>query len=577
MVGLSACDNDVLNLTPPDQMSPDAVFTDPALATAFLNDIYIGMDHGLREIQLGSMADETHFIHNYDTRQVVEGIVNPGSRGAFARGEFNKFDWQDNYSRIRQANTFLEGVESATFDPALRDRLKGEALFLRAYFYHNLLRIFGGVPLVTKVYQLNDDFTVARNSFQETVEFIVADADAAAALLPESHSGANLGRATKGAAMALKARTLLYAASDLYVQNPSGMAETGYTGSVDQTALYQRAKDAAKAIIDSNMYALFRPEPASQEEAAVNYQELFLQRNSSETILNRYFLVTRGDGYDPGIHNGPNGYHNWGGNTPIQQLIDDYRMADGSAFSWSNPAHASAPYENREPRFYASILYDGAQWRQRPSDAVELDPYGIVQTFRELDVNGTIFPGLDTRNGPIENWNGGYTGYYLKKFIDPTVNAQFDNQTVPWPFFRYTEVLMNYVEAAIKTGDLPAAVETLNQIRQRAGMPAFPAGLSAEQLWAEYVAERRIEMAFEEQRYFDVRRWMTAPTELNEPARGIEIKLTGTSRTDRSTWGNYTYTVFDVQPRAWNNALYFAPIPSDEINRNDLLVQNPGY
>lgn len=577
VIGLAACDNGIMNLTPPDQMAPDVVFTDPALATAFINDIYIGMGHGLREVQLGSLVDETHFIHNYNTSQIVEGIIGPGDRGAYSRGDLDKIDWQDNFSRIRQANTFLEGLESATFDPALVNRLKGEAIFLRAYFYHSLLRVYGGVPIITQVYQLNDDFAVSRNSFQETVAFIVSEADAAAALLPDSYSGADLGRITRGAALALKARTLLYAASDLFVQNPSGMPETGYTGSVNQAALYQAAKTAAQDVMNMGLYSIYRPDPASQEEAAQNYQQLFLEKNSSEAILNRYFLVTRGDGYDPGIHNGPNGYHTWGGNTPIQQLIDDYQMADGSDFSWSNPAEAADPYVNRDPRFYASILYNGAQWRQRPADAVDIDPNGIIQTFRELNIGGVIHPGLDTRNGPIENWNGGYTGYYLKKFIDPTVNAQFDNQEVPWPFFRYTEILLNFVEASIKTDDLPSAVSTLNQIRRRAGMPEYPAGISAGELWDQYVNERRIEMAFEEQRYYDVRRWMIAPTELNEPARGIEIKLTGTNRADPSTWSNYSYTVFDVQTRAWNNALYFAPIPIDEMNRNPQLVQNPGY
>src|SRR5690606_7221900 len=105
--------------------------------------------------------------------------------------------------------------------------------------------------------------------------------------------------------------------------------------------------------------------------------------------------------------NGPNGYHTWGGNTPLQNLVDDFRMADGSEFDWSDPAHAAAPYENRDPRFYASILYDGAQWQQRPEDVQELDPYGIIQTYRELRLsNGEVQYGLDTRAGPIEDWNG---------------------------------------------------------------------------------------------------------------------------------------------------------------------------
>jgi hypothetical protein len=577
LVGLAACDNSVLDLTPKDQLSNEVVFSDPNLAETFLNDIYRGMGHGIYEIMLSSMTDESHFIHNYNTEKVVQSIITPGDRGAVNDGRFNHFDWSDNYSRIRQANTFLEGLAGAEFDAELKQRMEGEVRFLRAYFYHNLLRMYGGVPLITQVYGLNDEFLVARNSFAETVDFIVEDAEAAAALLPTAHSGSNVGRATKGAALALKARVRLYAASDLYVENPSGMAETGYTGSVDRTALWRAAKDAAQDVIDLGVYSLFRPEPAPGE-AWENYAEIFLQKNSSETILNRYFLVTKTDGSDPGQHNGPNGYHTWGGNTPIQNLVDDYRMADGSKFDWSNPAHAAAPYENRDPRFYGSILHDGAEWRVRPTDVIALDPYGIIQTFRELRLpGGAIQGGLDTRDSPIEDWNGGYSGYLLRKFIDPTVNAQFDNQEVPWPFFRYAEVLLNYAEASIELNELGDAVGVLHQIRRRAGMPESFGALGQAALREEYQNERRVEMAFEEQRFFDVRRWMIAPEQMAEDAGGINIFLEGTDPVDRSTWTNYEYETHVIQERGWNDALYFMPIHQDEMNRSDMLTQNPLY
>ena len=577
LLALTACDNSVLNVSPKDQLSDEVVFADANLAETFLNDIYIGMGHGIYEIMLSSMTDETHFIHNYNTEKVVQSIITPSDRGAVDDNRFNHFDWSNNYGRIRQVNTFLAGLAEADFDAGLKERMEGEARFLRAYFYHNLLRMYGGVPIITTVYGLSDEFGVARNSFEETVDFIVSEADAAAALLPVEHGGSDMGRATKGAALSLKARVLLYAASDLYVENPSGMAETGYTGSVDRTALWRAAKDAAKAVMDLGVYELYGPTP-TPEEAADNYANIFLQKNSSETILNRYFLVTKTDGSDPGQHNGPNGYHTWGGNTPIQNLVDDFRMADGSEFDWSNPDHAAAPYENRDPRFYGSILDDGAPWRERPTDVQALDPYGIIQTFRELRLpDGTVVGGLDTRDSPIEDWNGGYSGYLLRKFIDPNVNAQFDNQEVPWPFFRYAETLLNYAEASIELNELGDAVTALNRIRRRAAMPEFSGSLSQAALRDEYRNERRVEMVFEEQRFFDVRRWMIAPEQLAEDASGINIFLEGTDPVDRSTWTNYEYETRVIQTRGWNDALYFMPIHRDEINRNDMLVQNPLY
>ena len=582
LLGLTSC-NGVMDLTPKDQFADEAVFTDPNLAQAFVNDMYRGLGHGLYEIMLASISDETHFIHNYNTEPVVKSIITSSDRGAIDDGRFAHFNWGPTFSRIRQTNIFLSKIDGTTFDAALKQRMKGEVFFLRAYFYHNLMRMYGGVPIITKVYGLNEDYQAARNTFQETVAFIVANADSAAALLPLSYSGSDVGRVTRGAALALRARVLLDAASDLYNVNPSGKPENGYTTPQDRTALWRAAKDAAKAVMDLGIYGLFRPTPANAQEATQNNGDLFLQTMSVEVILSRFFLSTRDDGYNPGLFNGPNGFHTWGGNTPIQNLVDDYRMADGSRFDWNNPAEAAAPYANRDPRFYASIAYDGARWRPRPDDVKGLDSVGMIQTFRQLAIRNDsgrvtdVVPGLDTRDSPVENWNGAYSGYYLRKFVDPSINAQFIKEQVPWIFFRYSEVLLNYAEASIELNELTDAVNALNQIRVRAGMPVFSAALGQAALRDEYRNERRVEMAFEEQRFFDVRRWMTAPQVFSKVAGGINIFLDGTSRTDRTTWHNYRYAVDTVQTRAWNDKMYFMPIRFDELNRNTLLKQNPGY
>lgn len=577
VLGLSACDNSILNVTPKDQMSDETVFADPALSEAFLNDIYNGMGHGLFQTTLWALTDDGHKIGGSAIPH-TQSLISPSDIGTVASARFAHHRWEEMYSRIRQTNIFLGQIDDADFEEARKQQMKGEAYFLRAYFYHNLLRMYGGVPLITQVFGLNDDFEAPRNSFEETVEFIIANADSAAALLPLSYGASDLGRATKGAALALKARVLLFAASDLYHENPSGMPETGYTTAQDRQAAWRAAKDAAQAVIDLGVYALFRPNPDSPEEAAQNYGDLFLQHTSEEAIMNRYFLRTRDAMYNPGKHNGPNGYHTFGGNTPTQNIVDAYEMIDGSAFDWSNPEHAAAPYENRDPRFYASILFDGADWRERPEDVRSLDPFGIIQTFQELTLpDGTKVPGLDTRYGPIEDWNGTYSGYYLRKFIDPTVNAQFDKQEIPWPFFRYAEILLNYAEASIELGELEDAVEALNHIRRRAAMPQFDASMGQAALREAYRHERRVEMVFEEQRYFDVRRWMLAPEAFNEDARGIKILVKATDATDRSTYYDYEYSLIEVEQRAWDDRMYFLPIRRDEMNRNSLLVQNPGY
>ena len=458
--------------------------------------------------------------------------------------------------------------------------MKGEVFFLRAYLYHNLVSMYGGVPIIKKSFGLTDDFLVTRDSYENSVKAIVSDLDSAALLLPLSYSGINKGRATKGAALALKSRVLLHAASDLFNSNGAwagGFANKeliGYVGG-DRAARWQAAKDAAKAVIDLGVYSLYQPNPANAEQAAKNYGDIFIAKETSEDIFVRYFTAKTDenwDGYNPGLYNNPNGWHGWGSNTPLQQFIDLYEMSDGTRFDWTNAAHKTVPYQNRDPRFYASILYNGAKWRPRQADAAGRDPIGIVQTAYYVKPDGTVIPGLDTRNGPLEDWNGTYTGYYMRKFIDPSVNAQYDKQEQPWRYIRYTEVLLNYAEASLGLGQETEAKAYLNMIRKRAGMPDITASGAA--LLSQLRNERSIELAFEDHRYFDVRRWMTAP-QAYQDGKGISIR----QKTDAAGTPTDlpTYSIINAQSRAWNPRFYFFPIKLDEINRNKKLIQNPLY
>lgn len=569
----SSCNTDFLNVEPQDRMTDAAVWSDPNLVEAFVNEMYRGLNHGLRELMAGSLADESQFIHNYGSTQVVQSNLTPSDIGSWNRGDFSEFRWIELYSRIRQINMFFENIDKVPFDnESWRERLKGEAHFLRGYFYHNLVRLHGGVPIVERTFKLTDDFLVTRNTLAESIQFIVDEADTAADLLPLTHESKDIGRATKGAALALKSRMLLYAASELY-NNPSwapGYANTeliAYT-SGDRTAKWQAARAAAKAVIDLGIYSL-----QDTGNPVKDYTDLFLMKDSKEAIFSRYFIKSRGwqDGALPGLANGPNGYHNWGGNTPIQELVDDYEMEDGTRFNWSDADQAAAPYENRDPRFYASILYDQAPWRPRPSDTKKMDPEGKVIIRSVETAPGVWTPGLDTRKGPVEDWNGGYSGYYLRKFIDPNVVHEYaaagGNQEAPWHFFRLGEIYLNYAEACLALNDEDEARKYINMLRERAGMPDITETGPA--LVARYRNERRIELAFEQHRYFDVRRWMIAPQVLNRNASGIIIEdpLSGPVR----------YTVSKVQNRAWNDKMYFLPILQDEMTRNKNLVQNPLY
>jgi len=583
VVVFNSCSTDFLNLSPQDRYSDAAVWSDPILTELFVNELYRGLGHGHTEAKIASMVDESHFIHNYGTNQVVASLINPSDIGQWNEANQNPYRWIELYRRIAETNMFMENIDEVPFeDEAWRQRLIGEVHFLRAYFYHNLVRLHGGVPIITRTYALDEEsYEVPRNTLRECVEHIVAHADTAASLLPLKweYGDANLGRAHGAAAMSLKSRILLWAASDLVHENWYGSFEQpdliNYGG--DRTAAWTAARDAAKEVIDLNAFSLHD----DTGDPFQDYTDLHVEKRSPEHIFSRYFIAANGwasadnNTHSP-LFNGPNGYAAWAGNTPIQALVDDYEMADGTPFDWDNPEHKAAPYENRDPRFYASILYDGAPWRQRPVSTASFDPENkisirTVYSGNEIDPDAVVSYGIDTRNGPQQTWNGTYTGYYLRKSIDISVDPEFvyqgQNQEVPWHFFRLGEIYLNYVEACIELGQEDEARNYLNMIRARAGMPDITE--SGDELMERYRNERRIELSFEDQRYFDVRRWLIGE-DVYKNTKGIVIS--------EFADGSVLYETTEVgQPRGWDDKTNFLPILLDEMNRNTMLIQNPGY
>jgi hypothetical protein len=600
---IASCNSDFLNTEPLGEISQSAVWTDPALAEAFVIGIYQGFGNGgFDEQRLASLTDEAIFTHTgRGITTITEARVNSADLGWVN----NTYSWGNMYSYIRRANIAIENLSDPQFsnDGGIVDKLLGEAKFMRAYYYQQLARYYGGVPIVDRPYGLGEEsYEIARATWDETISFIEKDLTEAAALLEGKPKVA--GRASQLAALALKSRVLLYAASDLH-DGPTAAANSSLLASYpnldlvaypsgNRTERWQKAQNAAKAVLDmASGNNLGFTEPVSHEEGIQNYINNAMARNGGENeiILGRYFInMKQENGGRQGLFNGPNGYNNWAGNSPVQLLVDDYEMMDGTKFDWSNPEHASAPYENRDARFYASILYDGAQWKPRSSANQSRDPLGQIQsgTYEVIDGSGakvTHF-GLDTRNSPIEDWNGSYTGYYTRKFVDadPAIVDQNTWQEVPWPILRYTEAVLNYVEASIQLGQEDEARMWLNKIRFRVGQPAITE--SGDALMARYINERRIEMSYEEQRYHDTRRWMIAEETLGRKANIINItgtlkpgKTLSTYRYDTDFY-NYVYKVLPIDPgkenRTWLDKMYFVPIHRDEINRNGALIQNPG-
>jgi starch-binding outer membrane protein, SusD/RagB family len=599
-----SCSNDFLNTKPQDRISSDATWADGPLSEAFVFNIYASLGlAGFEEQAMAGISDEAMFTHaGRNINTFTEGLEGPGALA----WKSPTYEWGSMYSAIRKANIAIENLPISTFaDDNLRDRLLGEAYFLRAYYYHQLMRNYGGVPLISNAYGLGEDYSIARSTFSETIDFIVNDLDQATTLL--DGKAETPGRTSKLASMALKARVLLYAASDLH--ESSKVSSIGADGALwayqggAQATRWSAAQAAAKAVLDAGQgYKLDLSAPVSAAEGTQNYISIAMGGESAlgdpsaavELIFQRTHTADYTEennwplgGINYGINNGPNGYHNWAGNTPIQQLVDDYEMMDGSKFDWNNASHAADPYTNRDPRFYGTILYDGANWKPRPSDVAGLEPYNQIQTGYYDNGRGGLINGIDTRESAIENWNGSRTHYYTRKFIDPDPGKPDDfsaAQTVPWPFIRYTEMVLSYAEASQELGQDAIAREWINKLRFRAGLPATTA--SGNELKNLIRNERKVELVYEEHRFFDARRWLLGE-ELGSGIKAINIIATlkpGATphvpyRHDKSVY-DYTYDVFDNtenETRVWRDKMYYRPLSRDEINRNSLLVQNPNY
>lgn len=585
-----SCSEDFLETKPLTEISSVDLWGDPALARNYVNHIYFGIPEPFRRGRLSSnVVDEADYRGNTGSTNFNNGVITQDATPAWTSMYYG-LDWASLYSNIRYCNNFLENVDKIPF-PAdeldNKDKMIGEVHFLRAFLYHNLVAMYGGVPLVKEAYTLTDQFNLPRGTYDECVKFIVEDCDKAASLLPTVHTGNDVGRATKGAALALKSRILLYAASELHNTNKFSSFEKpdllGYAtySQAERTARWTAAKDAAKAVMDLGMYDLYKAEPAPADSIADNYANYFLTRDYTvEDIWNRNFVVQTHQMI--GLYSGPNGYHGWGTNAPIGNMVDAFEMKDGSKFDWSNPVHAAAPYKNRDQRFYATIFYEGAGWRQRPADVASRDPRNQIQvgTWEKWE-NGAmkLVYGLDTRKGGVEEWNGSYTGYYMRKFLDPAFDVSFIEaggggyQYIPYRFFRFAEILLNYAEACIELGQYDEALTTVNRIRTRAGQPALT-GITGDELRQRYRNERRIELAFEDHRILDVRRWLIGPEAYTPATQAVVVyKLLP----DNTTSPVPTITHKEFQKRSWLDKAYFMPIARAEINKNADLIQNPGY
>ncbi len=500
-----------------------------------------GLNRFSREAMLASATDDAEFaIESAEIQQFNNGSWNA----------LNNPDdvWNRYYSGISKCCTLLENTDHVNLDISRLDPDKqveyanslkdirmwrAEARFLRAYFHFELLKRYGPIPIVTSTLSINGNYeNTPRPTMKEVVDFIAKECDIAAdtlELTPWRNVNDAFGRATKGAALALKSRLLLYAASPLYVD----FGDTNESNKPTDVALWKSAADAAKAVIDLNQY-----------ELASSYADLFKNdfQNKEYIFVRRYAANS-----DFEKSNFPVSFGGKGGTNPSQNLVDDYEMLDGTPFDWNDPAKAAQPFENRDARLGATILMNMAPFKGKK-----------VATYPE---------GADASPNP----NATKTGYYLRKFLNEDVNIQTGGSSSGHvvPLFRLAEIYLNYVEALNECDPTnPDIALYLNKVRNRASLPNVSA-LSQEQMRTVIQHERRVELAFEEHRSWDVRRWKIASSTLGTPLMGVQI--------ERKPLGGYTYMPVKVEQRVFQPKMYWYPIPQSEVLKLKQWKQNNGW
>lgn len=561
---LSGCE--YLDEKPYDWAQPEDIFTAENNYVRPVNQTYSYIKGGFNRISgafLDAATDDGSCV-------VSNSSIHRLSRGFVTSNSAVEGCWESSYRGIRQALFVQKNLKELKLVlnnktdaevAQIKGVYSGEMFALRALFEFDLLKHYGGYPIIDKYYELGDPELAekTRDSFADCVQHITALCDSAVKYLDVEPLGGNggYGRMTKGAALAIKAKTLVYSASPLFNQAGNTNTLTGHT-STSQTDIktrWEEAADAGAAVIN-----LKKANGANKYILYTNYEKLFV------TCPNDEYIVFFSEGKSNGLENRqypPSLSKNSGGGTvPTQELVDAFTLANGTVYVRGDD---SKQYTGRDPRFNLVIGYNGATY----------GPRGKI--FTKTGEGAT----MDALNAVTDKSTN--TGYYLRKFLDTNVNFSIANPATAFhlfPIIRLADVLLLYAEAmnaaygpdADPKGYGLTARAAVQRIRTRAGFTSsdkFLEGVvTSEQMLSRIKHERRIELAFEEQRYFDLRRWMEGDN-LNRPVSGIRIE---------DVAGNLTYSYFVVDElRRFDVKMYLHPIPLDEIKISPLIQQNPGW
>lgn len=547
-------------------LNEQTTFADSVNTQAFLTRIYqdVGFQYDVKFHAAGghSVAADEGVSGRYNGTQnsavsIAFGLLSPNSTLA----QFTTM-WATPYQNIRRVNVLLKNIGIAPLTDATKKGMIAEARYLRAWYYFLLVRAYGGIPLLgDKVYDITEDFTLKRSTYQECVNYIVSECDAAKVDLPTNLTvlPQNIGRITQGACMGLKSRILLYAASPLF--NGGQFATAGELHDVTGYTTYDRerwkkAADAALDIMNTNNYALYVDNGAVSGTINRNgygFYKVFQLRVNNEFL----FSAMRGTQREYETFLLPQSRSGGYAFTVSQQTVNKFPMINGKAINEAGSGYDPAnPYLNRDPRFANSIIYNAAPW--------------VLSGNNGAPVNTFVGSGTtDAVGGPL----GFNTGYFPRKLL--LENSTGNGERV-WGLIRYGEILLNYAEALNEySGPVAGVYDALKKIRERAGITAgvdgnygIKVGATQDEMRTLIQRERDVELFMEEHRMWDARRWKTAAVDFETPIRGVKITKIGTV---------YSYEYVDVRDHHFLPHYGLFPIMATEIAKNTALIQNLGW
>jgi starch-binding outer membrane protein, SusD/RagB family len=582
----NSCTEEILNKEPLDIISDAVVWNDKSLMEALLAEQYNGTpvmvndavataeeNLGLSKqtdgcLDLNEISGEARAGWQYYTN-----VAPFKASGISSDGGFSEY-WEKPYKTIRNLNEFIEKTPNSGLDPQWIKLRVAEARFLRAFNYFAMVKRYGGVPLILKAQQPNDpenELYPKRNSEKEVYDFIIKEMDE----ISEPLLGTTeYGRPTKWAALSLKGRAALYAGSIAQFGKVQLNGLLGFTQS-ESAAYYQKVYDATNSIIKSGKFALYNVEA----DKVMNFRNLFVKKRHSEGIFavqhNNIPQNAGGNGWAYDFCNCPKPQAWAAGlcNAPYLETAEAFEYIDGSKGTLDRVAIQQGLWtmkelwKNKDPRFFATLWTQGTPWK---GDTVRMN-FGLI------DPNGKLLENAADGYGGIpafgyNNWYGlFYTSIGVMKYLDEnTDNNIYNNSSTDYLVFRYGETLLNFAEAAFELGKANEALDAINQIRDRAGIARLTT-ITRENIRQ----ERRVELAFEAHRYWDLRRWRIATTELTRSNSGIRYILDYNTRKFKLVVLNDIDGANTASTFPEKN--YYFPITKGRIANNKNLVENPGY